>query len=55
MNKLKTGKGSLIRRVETIRELGARASKALPDSATGESPELLMVEEDEEGQVQQAT
>ncbi len=42
MSKLKTGKGSLVRRVEIIKELGARASKTLPDSATEEPDELLI-------------
>lgn len=32
MNKLSTGKGNLIRRVETIKSLGARAGKEIPKS-----------------------
>jgi len=49
MNKLKTGKGSLVRRVEMIKELGARASKALPDHAT-EAPDELLISGDDDGQ-----
>ena len=47
MSKLKTGKGSLVRRVEMIKELGARANKALPDSVTEESDELLISGDDD--------
>lgn len=54
MNKLKTGKGSLVRRVERIRELGARASKTLPDSATEMLGELPPAEKDEATPVQPA-
>ncbi len=48
LNKLKTGKGNLIRRVETIKKLGARASKSLPDSALSEAGELLIEHDNEE-------
>jgi len=47
MSKLKTGKGSLVRRVEMIKELGARANKALRDSVTEESDELLISGDDD--------
>jgi DNA recombination protein RmuC len=47
MSKLKTGKGSLVRRVQVIKELGARANKALPDSATDEPDELLISGDDD--------
>jgi DNA recombination protein RmuC len=47
MNKLKTGKGSLIKRVETIKGLGARASKTLPDHATEEPDDLLISGDDD--------
>lgn len=33
INKLKTGRGNLIRQVEMIKELGARSSKSLPNGA----------------------
>jgi len=36
MNKLQTGAGNLVRRVEQIRKLGAKATKELPDQYTGE-------------------
>jgi len=32
MNKLKTGKGNLVRSTEKLRELGAKATKTLPAS-----------------------
>jgi DNA recombination protein RmuC len=47
MSKLKTGKGSLVRRVEMIKELGARASKTLPDHATEEPDDLLLSGDDD--------
>ena len=34
MNKLQTGAGNLVRRVEQIRKLGAKATKELPDQYT---------------------
>ena len=46
INKLKTGRGSLIRQVEMIKELGARSSKALPDSSIEET-DLLLTENGE--------
>jgi len=49
LNKLKTGKGNLIRRVEMIKQLGARANKSLPESALEEADELL-IEYDEPGE-----
>lgn len=36
MNKLQTGSGNLVRRVESIRRLGAKTTKELPDQYTGE-------------------
>lgn len=39
MNKLSTGKGSLISRVEKIRKLGAKTSKTLPESLRPDSEE----------------
>jgi len=36
MNKLQTGSGNLVRRVESIRKLGAKATKELPGQYTGE-------------------
>jgi DNA recombination protein RmuC len=40
LSKLKTGRGNLVRQVEDIRQLGARASKALPDGIIDESNQL---------------
>jgi len=40
LSKLKTGRGNLVRQVEDIRRLGARANKALPDSTVDESNQL---------------
>ena len=37
MNKLQTGSGNLVRRVETIRKLGAKTTKELPNSMLDES------------------
>jgi DNA recombination protein RmuC len=37
MNKLKTGKGNLLRSTEKLRELGAKATKALPESIFDEN------------------
>lgn len=37
-NKLTEGRGNLVERSEKLRELGARASKSLPDSFQRESP-----------------
>jgi len=48
MRKLKTGKGSLVRRVEIIKELGARANKSLPDGVNDDSSELLIETSDSE-------
>ncbi len=48
LNKLKTGKGNLVRRVEIIKELGARASKSLPSDAHQDLDEDLLLEGDEE-------
>lgn len=42
ISKLKTGKGSLVRRVEIIKELGARTNKSLPDSANDDSSALFI-------------
>jgi DNA recombination protein RmuC len=39
MNKLATGKGNLVRRVETIRALGAKAGKEIPKSLLDKSEE----------------
>jgi DNA recombination protein RmuC len=39
MNKLSTGKGNLIRRVETIKSLGAKAGKEIPKSMLDKSME----------------
>jgi len=39
ISKLKTGKGNLIRRVDKLKQLGARASKALPDDVVDDSVE----------------
>ncbi len=36
MNKLQTGSGNLVRRVEAIKKLGAKATKELPGQYTGE-------------------
>ena len=41
INKIKTGRGNLIRQVEMIKELGARSSKSLPDSAIDDDNNLL--------------
>lgn len=41
ISKLKTGKGNLVRQVELIKELGARSSKALPDSSIQEDENIL--------------
>lgn len=49
LNKLKTGKGNLIRQVEMIKELGARSSKSLPYDVTEDNDNSLLettVEED---------
>jgi len=46
MNKLKTGKGNLLKRIEVIKKLGARASKSLPASAIDEANETLLLEEE---------
>ncbi len=40
MNKLSEGKGNLIRRAEHVRELGAKASKKLPDDLTVKTESL---------------
>ena len=40
LNKLKTGRGNLIRQVEMIKELGARSSKSLPYGAIENKDEL---------------
>jgi DNA recombination protein RmuC len=40
LNKLKTGKGNLIRQVEMIKELGARSSKSLPNEAVEDEVKL---------------
>ncbi len=40
LNKLKTGKGNLIRQVEMIKELGARSSKSLPYDAIEDEDKL---------------
>jgi DNA recombination protein RmuC len=42
LNKLSTGKGNLIRRVENLKTLGAKAGKEIPRS-------LLEKSEEEEG------
>jgi len=42
INKLKTGRGNLIRQVEIIRTLGARTSKTLPDNINEEADDLLV-------------
>lgn len=42
ISKLKTGKGNLVRQVEMIKELGARSSKALPDSSIEEVDDILI-------------
>ena len=42
LNKLKTGKGNLIRQVEMIKELGARSSKSLPYDAVEDNDNLLL-------------
>lgn len=39
MNKLSEGRGNLIRKAENIKELGAKATKSLPQSLLDESPE----------------
>ena len=36
MNKLQTGSGNLIRRVEQLKTLGAKANKELPQNLFGE-------------------
>jgi len=51
INKLKTGRGSLIRQVEMIKELGARSSKSLPYDVTEDNDNLLLettIEEEED-------
>jgi DNA recombination protein RmuC len=40
MNKLSTGKGNLIRRVENIKSLGAKAGKEIPKSMLDKSEEI---------------
>jgi len=40
LNKLKTGRGNLMRQVEMIKELGVRSSKSLPYDATGDAANL---------------
>ncbi len=45
MNKLSTGKGNLIRRVETIRTLGAKAGKVIPKSLLDRSEEEMTSDE----------
>ena len=40
LNKLKTGRGNLMRQVEMIKELGVRSSKSLPYDATGDADNL---------------
>lgn len=47
MNKLSTGKGNLINRVENIRKMGAKASKLLPQKFLGEKQEDEIEEEEE--------
>ena len=42
MKKLSEGRGNLIRKVENIKELGAKATKSLPQSLLDESPEESM-------------
>lgn len=48
LNKLRTGKGNLVRRVEVIKQLGARASKSLPPSAFEDEEMLLDYDENVE-------
>jgi DNA recombination protein RmuC len=40
LNKLKTGRGNLIRQVEMIKELGVRSSKSLPYDAIEDEDKL---------------
>lgn len=47
LNKLKTGRGSLVSRIEKIKQLGARTSKALPNDAIEDNDLLLDSGEDE--------
>ena len=41
VNKLKTGSGNIIRRVEGIKKLGAKATKNIPSSFNDDDIELL--------------
>jgi DNA recombination protein RmuC len=46
VNKLSSGKGNLTRKVEQLRELGAKNTKSLPSSWTGEEGEdIALIEE----------
>jgi len=44
MNKLSTGKGNLIGRAERIKELGAKATKSLPDNLIEEKDDAPKLE-----------
>jgi DNA recombination protein RmuC len=43
MNKLSTGKGNLIRRVESMRKLGLKPKKMLPSSLTEADEEEILL------------
>ena len=47
MNKLSTGKGNLISRVDRIKKLGAKAKKSMPESILKKAQESDMEEEAE--------
>lgn len=44
MKKLKTGRGNLVNQVETLKELGAKAKKALPDDTVEDAKEGFALE-----------
>jgi DNA recombination protein RmuC len=55
LNKLKTGRGNLIKQVEDIKKLGARTSKALPDGDIDESGRLAIESTENEGDIEDET
>jgi DNA recombination protein RmuC len=46
MNKLHTGSGNLIKRAETIRQLGAKTSKELPHELKRENQDIFAIDEE---------
>lgn len=41
MNKLSTGKGNLVGKIETIKKLGAKTQKTMPENVSAEDENML--------------